>query len=182
MPEFLRELEAEAAGVASPATTTTAAASGSATATVLPSQLAAMQSDLAALMAEDEMELPEAMRLAMEQNLGIHVAAEPPAHCKPATDAEGWLDVDPAPSVFFSTDYPPSGPAGDLQCTTRLESDTRQEVLRNLTYGLQLLQPTEEEAEQAILELQAAGAETGRMELDAGSTAAQTEVDDDYDD
>ena len=53
------------------------------------------------------------------------------------------MDVDPAPGIFFSTDYPPSGPAGDLQCTTRLESDTRQEVLRNLTYGLQLLQPTE---------------------------------------
>ena len=66
VPEFLRELEAEAAGVAPPATTTIAAASGSTTATVLPSQLAAMQSDLAALMAEDEMELPEAMRLAME--------------------------------------------------------------------------------------------------------------------
>ena len=92
------------------------------------------------------------------------------------------MDVNPEPSIFFSTDYPPSGPGGDLQCTMRLESDTRQEVLRNLTYGLQLLQPTEEEAEQAILELQAAGAETGRMELDAGSTAAQREVDDDYDD
>ena len=110
------------------------------------------------------------------------MAAEPTVHCKPATDAEGWLDIDPAPGIFFSTGYPPSGPAGDLQCTTRLESDTCQEVLRNLTYGLQLLQPTEEEAERAIQELQAAGAEAGRMELDAGSTAAQREVDDDYDD
>ena len=63
------------------------------------------------------------------------------------------MDIDPAPGIFFSTDYPPSGPAGDLQCTTRLESDTRQEVLRNPTYGLQLLQPTEEEAERAIQEL-----------------------------
>ena len=81
------------------------------------------------------------------------MAAEPTVPCKPTTDAEGWLDIDLAPSIFFSTDYPPSGPAGDLQCTTRLESDTRQEVLRNLTYGLQLLQPTEEEAEQAIHEL-----------------------------
>ena len=92
------------------------------------------------------------------------------------------MDINPAPGIFFSTDYPPSGPAGDLQCTTRLESDTRQEVLRNLTYGLQLLQPMEEEAERAIQELQAAGAEAGCMELDAGSTAAQREVDDDYDD
>ena len=64
--------------------------------------------------------------------MGIHVAAETTAHCKPATDTKGWMDVDPAPGIFFSTDYPPSGPAGDLQCTTRLESDTRQEVLRNL--------------------------------------------------
>ena len=55
-------------------------------------------------------------------------------------------------------------------------------MLRNLTYGLQLLQPMEEEAEQAIQELQAAGAEAGRMELDAGSTAVQRVVDDDYDD
>ena len=110
------------------------------------------------------------------------MAAESPVHCKPATDAEGWLDVNPAPSIFFSTDYPPSGPAGDLQCTMHLESDTRHEVLRNLTYGLQLLQPTEEEAEQAIQELPAAGAETGHMELDAGSTAAQREADDNYDD
>ena len=37
VPEFLGELEAEATGVAPPATTTIAAASGSATATVLPS-------------------------------------------------------------------------------------------------------------------------------------------------
>ena len=81
------------------------------------------------------------------------MAAEPTAHCKPATDTKGWLDLDPALGIFFSTDYPPSGPAGDLQCTTRLESYTRHEVLRNLTYGLQLLQPTEEEAEQAIQEL-----------------------------
>ena len=66
VPELLQELEAEAAGVAPPATTTISAASGSTTATMLPSQLAAMQSDLAALMAEDEMELPKAMRLAME--------------------------------------------------------------------------------------------------------------------
>ena len=55
-------------------------------------------------------------------------------------------------------------------------------MLCNLTYGLQLLQPTEEEAKQAIQELQAAGAEAGCMELDAGSTAAQREVDDEYDD
>ena len=66
VPELLRELEAEASGVAPPATTTTAVTSSSATATVLPLQLAAMQSDLAALMAEEEMELPEAMHLAME--------------------------------------------------------------------------------------------------------------------
>ena len=92
------------------------------------------------------------------------------------------MDVDPAPGIFFSTDYPPCGLAGDLQCTTRLELDTRQEVLHNLTYGLQLLQPTEEEAEWAIQELKAAGADAGRMELDAGSTAAQRVVDDDYDD
>ena len=91
------------------------------------------------------------------------------------------MDINPEPSIFFSTDYPPCGPAGDLQCTTRLESDTHQEVLHNLTYGWQLLQPTEEEAERAIQELQAAGVEAGRMELDAGSTAAR-EVDDDYDD
>ena len=63
------------------------------------------------------------------------------------------MDVDPAPSILFSTDYPPSVPAGDLQCTTRLELDTHQEVLHNLTYGLQLLQPTDEEAEWAIQEL-----------------------------
>ena len=81
------------------------------------------------------------------------MAAEPTAHCKPATDTKGWMDIDPAPGIFFSTDYPPSGLAGDLQCTTRLESDTHQKVLRNLTYGLQLLQPTEEEAERAIQEL-----------------------------